>query len=186
MRTCIGPAPVLSLYQSRSYLGTRLGQGGNDRAERQHESAWFYKRGCQEKTLPRPQEGCIFLTSSPLPVAADAVHTSTVSLSDVCSHHCWSLPARYPGACKQSVGYGPTMVLSETRGLLLDWVVRGGIRSLERLEAYTRGWILTLEPEHSCTSGRRIMMSAIRRHSVLKLLATSDIWRRTFLLPSRS
>src|SRR5437879_6797519 len=47
--------------------------------------------------------------------------------------------ARYPGpsvaaffvpcgsACKQRGGNVPTMVLSETRGLWLCWVVRGGI-----------------------------------------------------------
>src|SRR5439155_7317168 len=53
--------------------------------------------------------------------------------------------ARYPGpsvaaffvpcgsACKQRGGNVPTMVLSETRGLWLGWVVRGGIRWPARL-----------------------------------------------------
>jgi hypothetical protein len=45
-------------------------------------------------------------------------------------------PAGVLVPCKQRGGdYGPTMVLSETRGLLLYRVVRRGIRSFVRLKA---------------------------------------------------
>jgi len=57
-------------------------------------------------------------------------------------------------ASKQYGGEVPTMVLSETRGLSLFLVVRGGIRLIQRLavlegtlSAVTGLWILTLEPE---------------------------------------
>ena len=48
----------------------------------------------------------------------------------------------------ESVVGVPTMVLSETRGLQLFWVVRGGIGWPMRLiQAYPARWILSLEPE---------------------------------------
>jgi hypothetical protein len=47
------------------------------------------------------------------------------------------------------------MVLSETRGLLLYWVVRGSIRCPVRLLCLNPAWILTLEPERSATAGPR-------------------------------
>jgi hypothetical protein len=49
----------------------------------------------------------------------------------------------------------PTTILSETRGLQLFWVIRGGIGLTRRLGAELRHterlmseWILSLEPEH--------------------------------------
>src|ERR1700751_2278879 len=47
----------------------------------------------------------------------------------------WSFDAFGSGSCaSRRVGFnGPTMVLSETRGLQLFWVMRGGIRCIWRL-----------------------------------------------------
>src|SRR5271157_145621 len=78
----------------------------------------------------------------------------------------------------QAAGWqSPTMVLSETRGLWLCWVVRGGIRWPLRLECLNPPRILTLEPERSVAVGI-CGNSALRPAShALKLLATSNIPR---------
>jgi hypothetical protein len=84
----------------------------------------------------------------------------------------------------------PTMVLSETRGLWLSWVVRGGIRCPMKLRLARRGlnpaWILTLEPERSVAIGRCDHSALPRASHALKLLVTSNGPRRTLLLSSRS
>ena len=67
----------------------------------------------------------------------------------------WSFDAFGSGSyASRRVGFsGPTMVLSETRGLQLFWVMRGGIRCIWRLgaERRTQGLahrlILSLDPE---------------------------------------
>lgn len=45
-----------------------------------------------------------------------------------------------------------TMVLSEARGLVLSWVIRGGKGLVLRLRAFQRSrtadWLLSLEPDH--------------------------------------
>jgi len=80
----------------------------------------------------------------------------------------------------------PTMVLSETRGLWLFWVVRGGIRWPLRLQCLNPPRILTLEPERSvAVGGSRSLRSPASNHA-LKLLVTSLVPRRTLLLSSRS
>ena len=89
---------------------------------------------------------------------------------------------RLQAACWQL----PTMVLSETRGLLLCWVVRGSIRCPVRLLRLNPAWILTLEPERSVTVGPHHHGSAFRGPCALKLLVASDARRRTLLLSSRS
>src|SRR5271157_3567360 len=78
------------------------------------------------------------------------------------------------------------MVLSETRGLLLSWVVRGSIRCPVRLLRLNPAWILTLEPERSVTVGPHHHGSAFPGPCALKLLVASDARRRTLLLSSRS
>src|SRR5207245_9957925 len=69
--------------------------------------------------------------------------------------------ARYPGpsvaaffvpcgsACKQRGGNVPTMVLSETRGLWLCWVVRVGHMVARESHCLTCRWILSIGPVRS-------------------------------------
>ena len=64
-----------------------------------------------------------------------------------------------PFGCEATQAKGwlkvPTMILCETRGLRLFWVIRGGIGLTRRLgaklqhtERLMSEWILSLEPEH--------------------------------------
>jgi hypothetical protein len=82
------------------------------------------------------------------------------------------------------------MVLSETRGLSLFLVVRGGLGFLERLSArstrLTGLWILTLEPER--LENQPVIIrdeSGMDSRQTLKLLVVLDIRRRNGLLSSR-
>src|SRR6266705_3476963 len=106
--------------------------------------------------------------------------------------------ARYPGpsvaaffvpcgsACKQRGGNVPTMVLSETRGLWLCWVVRGGIRWPLRLGAPKPAQ--DTHPRTRALSCRWKIArdSAPAADHALKLLVASNVPRRTLLLSSRS
>src|SRR5437016_7352638 len=91
----------------------------------------FYKRGCQEKTLLSPQEG---KQISDIPLPPSGCNTIQ-GLSPNFSLHVAGRSRRHSGTYKQRGRFWATMVLSETRGLSLHWVVRGGIRSLGRLKA---------------------------------------------------
>ena len=82
------------------------------------------------------------------------------------------------------------MVLSETFGLSLFLVVRGGLGFLERLSArstrLTGLWILTLEPER--LENQPVLIrdeSGMDSRQTLKLLVVLDIRRRNGLLSSR-
>jgi hypothetical protein len=100
--------------------------------------------------------------------------------------------------CKQEPdGTVPTMVLSETQGLQLSWVIREGIWCLLRLGAcllrlgalrlprLTPPKILTLEPERRRTENiRRHGTWECRGSATLKLLVSSDTWDRALLLSS--
>ena len=85
----------------------------------------------------------------------------------------------------------PTMVLSETRGLSLFLVVRGGIGFLERLvlkalRGLTGFWILTLEPER--LENQPVILrdeSGMDSRQTLKLLVVLDVRRRNELLSSK-
>ena len=75
-----------------------------------------------------------------------------------------SLCVRSAGSDAFSSSVVSTMVLSETRGLLLCWVVRGSIRCPVRLVwRLPLTWILTLEPERSVTDGPQSHSSRVPR-----------------------
>ena len=86
----------------------------------------------------------------------------------------------------------PTMVLSETRGLSLFLVVRGGVQLVERtrcskhMRSLTGFWILTLEPER--LENQPVILrdeSGMDSRQTLKLLVVSDVRRRNELLSSK-
>ena len=183
-------------------LGSRLGLGPVFRAAHllhhlRHvmmlpfvTTGGFYKRGCQEKT---PHATCLgrifFLTSSPcrqqphsfrghgFPLPPFWEIFGVISL-------CVSLCGLF---APTSSGWRlPTMVLSETRGLWLCGVVRGGIRWPLRLKApkpakdthpRTRALELPLELRDN---------AAPAEDHALKLPVASNVPRRTLLLSSRS
>src|SRR6266851_5863334 len=111
--------------------------GGSDPRRRRRWAAsmplkvGFYKRGCQEKTPLPPQERKQ-VSDIPLPPSGcNTIH----GLARNFSLHVAGRSRRHSGTYKQRGRFWATMVLSETRGLSLHWVVRGGIRSLGRLKA---------------------------------------------------
>jgi len=73
----------------------------------------FYKRGCQDKTLPPTPELSedLVLASSPRDQERFRVFPSLKI------HSCWCETPSVSDAIKQHGGDVPTMVLSETRGL---------------------------------------------------------------------
>jgi len=112
----------------------------------------FYKRGCQEKT-PLPWQGRgASLASSPLRFSAIVFRRSVVGIHRSSRFH-FIHSAFIPRRLRLTSSVMSTMVLSETRGLWLCWVVRGSIRWRVRLVAYPTQWILALEPERSATGG---------------------------------
>jgi hypothetical protein len=126
--------------QEWSEVGTGLGLSPGLRRDFARTDAGpclylFYKRGCQGKTLLRPQEWEQFSAIQPSAGRPYTVCTSTLSLPDTWIHRCCVVSADILMPVSSVLAMWPTMVLSETRGLLLDWVVRGGIQSLVRLKA---------------------------------------------------
>src|SRR5260370_41584082 len=97
-----------------------------------------------------------------------------------------SFPA-VPEHLQQRGGDMPTMVLSETRGLWLCWVVRGGIRWPMRLSAkaqsLTRPRILTLDPSTQ-GPGTDAVCERSAVSWALKLLVISVVPDRNVLLSS--
>jgi hypothetical protein len=102
----------------------------------------FYKRGCQEKTLSLNRREGIF-SCHPAPLAAVIL----------CAGARFAVSLLWKGLGVMFIGFFvvaslrlqaagwrlPTKVLSETRGLWLCWVVRGGIRCPVRLRLVRRG-----------------------------------------------
>jgi hypothetical protein len=123
----------------------------------------------RENTSPDPPGEDIFLTSSPCwqPQYTWPGHGCVSHFRGRFSESYSSRSSLRLHLRLQAAGWRlPTMVLSETRGLWLFWVVRGGIRCPVRLRLVRRGlnpaWILTLEPERSVAVGFRDN-SALRR-----------------------
>jgi hypothetical protein len=165
------------------------------------------ERGCQEKILSLPlreRRVMLSLASSPISVLErlwagracipDSPSSWQVVLDGFMTS--WSFDAFGSGSfASKRVGFSePTMVLCETRGLQLFWVMRGGIRciwrlSAERLHAGPSSLMDTLPRP-------RASQEPISCHRVskpgpawfletLKLLAISDVLRRNFLLSSK-
>jgi hypothetical protein len=81
----------------------------------------------------------------------------------------------------------PTIILCETRGLWLFWVVRGGIGLTRRLgaslsvQSLMSDWILSLEPSAAESNGPPPRHDNLADHlssATLKLLAASVVLRR--------
>jgi hypothetical protein len=153
-----------------------------------------YIRGCQVRNTSRLWNARnVFLTSSPCPSG----RSSMLRLP------CGFMACLYDGAISvprnsqaNLVAVLPTMVLSETRGLQLSWVMRGGIESAWRLgaEAHKSSnfWLDTLpRPERlkkkrlATTKNDPKGWNGLSVREMLKLLVVSVAQRRNELLSSR-
>jgi hypothetical protein len=162
----------------------------------------FYKGGSQEKTLLLWPE--FFLFPSPCDRARSVL--TRRAMDSVCRapspndlgflYQRFSSPSatKLSGLkpAKQNGGQVPTMVLSETRGLWLFRVVRGGLESRLRLSArgtscLTSRLRLALEPEsleNPTATAREDPQDGADSIETLKLFVVSEIGRRSTLLSS--
>jgi hypothetical protein len=105
-----------------------------------------YKRGCQEKVLLLPLQEGTDAVACIQPNLSSGEAAGSPRIPDKPGSRRFALDGfMTPGSfdafgsgsfASKRVGFsGPTMVLSETRGLQLSWVMRGGIRCIWRLGA---------------------------------------------------
>src|SRR6266436_715305 len=100
-------------------------------AAKPHKHRGSIKGDVKKKHFSLRRKGTKFLTSRSGPATAIR---SAASLG-IFLFMLLVAPAGILAPASSVVAIRPTMVLSETRGLSLYWVVRGGIRSLVRLKA---------------------------------------------------
>jgi hypothetical protein len=174
--------------------------------EQRAYSKLSYKRGCQGKNSPPPLRGdmdvvaCIQPRSNPggvLVLAISVARQTQLMVPIRRFHDAMARRLQFRKATQaKALAKVPTMILCETRGLQLFWVVRGGIglkRRLPVLNCQTHGAPNNLPDTLPRTRASQEPIGCHRAgnlgtswvHLTLKLLAASDVRRRNVLPSSK-